>query len=153
VTRPQKILVAYDGSAHSREALTWAVDLSLGSGASVVVVKVVEPVEMNRAYALYEAGYGATLVERFEAMHKIDVQQMKDAVEAGKRKGIKVKTEMLSGNVAGAIIDYATKNGVDLIVAGTKGHGALAELLIGSVTRNLISLSPMPVLVVKGPKD
>ena len=153
MTRPQKILVAYDGSAHSREALTWAIDLSLVSGASVVAVKVVEPVEMNRAYALYEAGYGSTLAERFEAMHKIDVQQMKDAVEAGKRKGVEVTTEMLSGNVAGAIIDYATKHGVDLIVAGTKGHGALAELLIGSVTRNLISLSHLPVLVVKNSQD
>ena len=152
MTRPQKILVAYDGSAHSREALTWAIDISLVSGASIVAVKVVEPVEMNRAYALYEAGYGATLAERFEAMHKIDVQQMKDAVDAGKRKGVEVKTEMLSGNVAAVIIDYATKHGVDLIVAGTKGHGALAELLIGSVTRNLVSLSPLPVLVVKGPE-
>ena len=152
MTRPQKILVAYDGSAHSREALMWALDLSMVSGASVVAVKVVEPVEMNRAYALYEAGYGTTLSERIEAMHKIDVQQMKDAVDSGKRKGINVKTEMLSGNVAAAIIDYAIKNGVDLIVAGTKGHGALAELLIGSVTRNLVSLSPLPVLVVKGPE-
>ena len=152
MARPQKILVAFDGSTHSREALTWALDLSLVSGASLVAVKVVEPVEMNRAYALYEAGYGTTLSERFEAMHKIDVQQMKDAVELGKRKGISVKTEMLSGNVAAAIIDYATKNGIDLIVAGTKGHGALTELLIGSVTRNLVSLSPLPVLVVKGPE-
>lgn len=72
----------------------WALDLSMVSGASVVVV-VVEPVEMNRAYALYEAGYGTTLSERFEAMHKIDVQQMNDAVDSGKRKGINVKTEML----------------------------------------------------------
>ena len=153
MTRPQKILVAYDGSAHSREALTWAIDLSLVSGASVVAVKVVEPVEMNRAYALYEAGYGATLAERFEAMQKIDVQQMKDAVDAGKRKGVVVKTEMLSGNVAAAIIDYATKHDVDLIIAGIKGHGALAELLIGSVTRNLVSLSRLPVLVVKNSQD
>ena len=153
MTRPQKILVAYDGSAHSREALMWALDLSMVSGASVVAVKVVEPVEMNRAYALYEAGYGATLAERFDEMRKLDAQQMKDAMDAGKRKGVEVKTEMLRGNVAAAIIDYAIKNGVDLIVAGTKGHGALAELLIGSVTRNLISLSHLPVLVVKSTQD
>lgn len=38
---------------------------------------------------------------------------------------------------------------IDLIVTGTKGHGALAELLMGSVTRNLISLAHVPVLVVK----
>ena len=153
MTRPQKILVAYDGSAHSREALMWALDLSMVSSASVVAVKVVEPVEMNRAYALYEAGYGATLAERFDEMRKLDAQQMKDAMDAGKRKGVEVKTEMLRGNVAAAIIDYADKNGADLIVAGTKGHGALAELLMGSVTRNLVSLSHLPVLVVKSPEE
>jgi nucleotide-binding universal stress UspA family protein len=69
--RPNKILVAYDGSPHSREALTWALELSLLSGASVVVVKVVEPVQMNRSYALYQAGYGATLAERFEKCTKL----------------------------------------------------------------------------------
>ena len=78
---------------------------------------------------------------------------MKDAMDAGKRKGVEVKTEMLRGNVAAAIIDYADKNGADLIVAGTKGHGALAELLMGSVTRNLVSLSHLPVLVVKSPEE
>ena len=153
MNRPKKILVAYDGSAHSKEALSWAVDLSVISGAPVIAVKVVEPVEMNRAYALYEAGYGATLAERFDEMRKLDAQQMKDAMDAGKRKGVEVKTEILRGNVAAAIIDYADKNGADLIVAGTKGHGALAELLMGSVTRNLVSLSHLPVLVVKSPEE
>ena len=153
MNRPKKILVAYDGSAHSKEALSWAVDLSVISGAPVIAVKVVEPVEMNRAYALYEAGYGATLAERFDEMRKLDAQQMKDAMDAGKRKGVEVKTEMLRGNVAAAIIDYADKNVADLIVAGTKGHGALAELLMGSVTRNLVSLSHLPVLVVKSPEE
>ena len=38
---------------------------------------------------------------------------------------------------------------MELIIAGTKGHGALEELLMGSVTRNLVSLAHIPVLVVK----
>src|SRR5665647_78091 len=108
---------------------------------------------MNRAYALYEAGYGATLGERFAEMHKIDVEQMAEALEVGRKQGVEIKTEMLRGNISGGIIDYATQNGVDLIVAGTKGHGALEELLMGSVARNLVSLSHIPVLVVKEPSE
>ena len=153
MTRPKKILVAYDGSAQSKEALRWAIELSHLSGAPVIAVKVVEPVEMNRAYALYEAGYGATLAERFAEMHKIDVKQMSEAVEVGRKAGIEIKTEMLRGNIGGGIIEYAKQNDVDLIVAGTKGHGALEELLMGSVTRNLVSLSHIPVLVVKEPME
>ncbi len=150
MVRPQKILVAYDGSAHSREALHWAIDFSLLTGAPVIVAKVVEPVEMNRAYVLYEAGYGSTLIERFAEMQRIDQQQMAEAVEIGKKNGVSVKTETLKGNIATALIEYAKDNNVDLIVAGTKGRGALEGMLMGSVTRNLVSLSHIPVLVVKG---
>ena len=153
MTRPKKILVAYDGSAHSKEALSWAIDLSLLSGAPVCAVKVVDPVEMNRAYILYEAGYGATFGERFEAMRQLDEKHMQEALEEGRSRGVAIETEMLHGNIAAALIEYAKKHDVDLIVTGTKGHGALTELLMGSVTRNLVSLAHIPVLVVKDSED
>ena len=47
------------------------------------------------------------------------------------------------------LMSLAKENGMDMIVAGTKGHGVLEGLLMGSVTRNLVSLSPIPILVVK----
>ena len=149
MTRPKKIVVAYDGSVHSKEALNWAVDLSLLTGAPVIAAKVVELVEINRVDALNHAEFGANLSERFAELHEADIKQMEEAVETGRKKGVVVKPEMISGNVARSIIDYADQNGADLIIAGTKGHGALTELLIGSVVRNLLSLSDIPVLVVK----
>ena len=42
MSRMKKILVAYDGSPHSKQALNWAIDLSLLSGAQVLAVKVFE---------------------------------------------------------------------------------------------------------------
>ena len=42
MSRMRKILVAYDGSPHSKQALNWAIDLSLLSEARVVAVKVFE---------------------------------------------------------------------------------------------------------------
>ena len=47
------------------------------------------------------------------------------------------------------LMSLAKENGMELTVAGTKGHGVLEGLLMGSVTRNLVSLSPIPILVVK----
>ena len=58
MARMKKILVAYDGSTQSKEALDWAINLSLMSEALVIAVKVVEPLEIGQAYAMYEAGYG-----------------------------------------------------------------------------------------------
>ena len=80
--------------------------------------------------------------------------RVEEAITAvGQRKGVAITTALLHGNVAAAIIEFSKENGVDLIVVGTKGHGVLEELLMGSVTRNLVSLAHIPVLVVKDSED
>ena len=67
----------------------------------------------------------------------------------GHSRGVTVKGDILQGNIAEQIIKYARDDNYDMIVVGTKGHGVLEQLLMGSVTRNLVSLSRIPVLVVK----
>jgi len=150
VARIQKILVAYDGSTHSKEALDWAIDLSLLAKAQVMVVKVTEMMGLSEMSALYEAGSGDAVVAQIEKIQRADEKLLKEALLAvGERKGVAITTALLNGNVAKAILDYAAEYEIDLIVAGTKGHGVLESLLMGSVTRNLVSLSRIPVLVVK----
>ncbi len=151
MTRIRKILVAYDGSAQSKEALDWAIDLSLMTKAQVMVVKVIEMMSLREMTDLYEGGAHADLlVAKIEEIQKADQKLLEDAINAvGQRKGVAITTALLHGNVAAAIIEFSKENDVDLIVVGTKGHGVLEELLMGSVTRNLVSLSRIPVLVVK----
>ena len=141
----RKILVAYDGSPHSKEALNWAIDLSLMSQAQIMAVKVFEG---NQLFMAAETG-GNRFLEALEEMRREDARLMEEAAAIGESRGVKVTGEILQGNIAAEIIAFATRNHIDLIVTGTKGHGALAELLMGSVTRNLISLAHVPVLVVK----
>lgn len=140
-----KILVAYDGSPHSKEALAWAIDLSLLSGAQVTAVKVFEG---SQFYSVVETG-GMRFFEALEEMQQEDKRLMEEVVAIGEHSGVKVTGEILQGNVAGELLSYAKKNNFDLIIAGTKGQGVLEELLMGSVTRNLVSLARIPVMVVK----
>ena len=151
MTRIQKILVAYDGSTQSKEALDWAIDLSLMTKAQVMVVKVIEMMSLREMTDLYEGGAHADLlVSKIEEIQKADQKLLEEAITAvGQRKGVAITTALLHGNVAAAIIEFSKENAADLIVVGTKGHGVLEELLMGSVTRNLVSLSRIPVLVVK----
>ena len=97
--------------------------------------------------ALAESNFSG--YQALEEMRREDARLMEEAVAIGASRGVAVTGEVLQGNVAAEIIAYATQNNIDMIVTGTKGHGALAALLMGSVTRNLISLAHVPVLVVK----
>src|SRR5688572_28815897 len=68
-------------------------------------------------------------------------------------EGVSLKTEMLASptSVVPAIVDYAEKNKVDLIVTGTKGRrrSGLAKLLLGSVASGVVTYANCPVMVVK----
>lgn len=140
----RKILVAYDGSAHSKAALNWAIDLSLISAAEVVIVKVFGE---SSLYDMAEPG--ASVLVALEEIRREDQRLIDEAVVLGKTRGKNVKGEVLEGDVAGEILSYAKQNQVDMIIIGAKGHGRLEKLLIGSVARKLVSLAHVPVMVVK----
>ena len=146
--KPKKILVAYDGSPHSKSALDWAIRLGEDVGAELELVKVFEPIV--RQYTRGDYNITEKIAAQFAEMERTDRQMMEDAKHfcEGVCK-LKVTVSVLKGNVTSTLLDYADKSGVDLIVTGTKGHGVLEEMLVGSVTNKLVSLSKLPILVVK----
>ena len=54
--------------------------------------------------------------------------------------------------VIAAVQDYAREHEMDLIVIATHGHGALASMLLGSVTEKVVRKSSCPVLTVRHPE-
>jgi len=148
MTRLNRILVAFDGSPHSKKALEWAIDLSHLAHGSIVVVYVSEPVHLTSLYG-FEGGNVIMLPEVIKEFEEKERKLLEEAKIYCENRAVNVKAELLQGNIAETIIKYAKSENVNLIIAGTKGHGALEELLMGSVTRNLVSLAHIPVLVVK----
>jgi nucleotide-binding universal stress UspA family protein len=59
-------------------------------------------------------------------------------------------TKLLRGDTVDEIVAYADNLDVDLIVVGSRGHGALAGALLGSVSRGVLSESKRPVAVIRG---
>ena len=143
----KKILVAYDGSSHSKHALNWAIDFSLLSGAQVAAVKVFDGSWLYPDIA--ETG-GKKFPTLLDEIRREDQRLMDEVELMGYSRGVTVKGDILHGNITEQIIKYAGDDNYDLIVVGSRGHGVLGQLLMGSVTRNLVSLSRIPVLVVKG---
>ncbi|MFN2225707.1 MAG: universal stress protein [Anaerolineae bacterium] len=140
-----KILLATDGSPDAGRALDLARDLALRDGARVIVVHAFEPVP----------GYLGDPVEgRVLARHISAGEQVADDAAATlKEAGANVVVEVLEGPAADAILKVADVRQCDLIVMGSRGHGTLASLFLGSVSHRVLARACVPVMVVKETKE
>lgn len=76
-----------------------------------------------------------------------------DALKQMKELGLtNVKTELVTGEPAENIIDFAKKNNADLIVMGAKGHTPIEHIILGSVTDRLATHAPVSVIIGKSGK-
>ena len=81
-------------------------------------------------------------------------KEAKSVLESGKSQskqhGVEPETVFLKGNdVASIVIDYSEKNNFDAIVIGSRGHGKVKTVLLGSVSHNVLHNSKIPVLIIK----
>lgn len=139
----ERILLATDGSASALAAADLAQELASQLHAEVVVVSAYQPVPRY----LGEPDASQRLAEHVaqgEALTQPVVARMTEA-------GVLAIAEVLEGPPADAILRVATARGCDLIVVGSRGHGGVATLLLGSVSQKVLSHADVPVLVAKAP--
>lgn len=152
IVRYKKILVAVDGSSTSTKAANHAIHIAKSEGAELIITHVVEDIKQGGAIGL-RAKYGdVKLVEAFQKVQMESADKLiSPIVESAEQVGVKTQSEILldtGKSEAGMIAEYAEKNRVDLIVAGSRGTSKLGRLLVGSVTNKLVNLAKCPVLVV-----
>ena len=137
------ILIATDGSPSARQAVELGLELAEEQNARVVFTHVAPALDV-----LPSSGYGwAPAVPHEVTEH--DWSPLSDAVELAEARGIEADTEMLRGDAVDEIVAYADTIDADMIVVGSRGHGAIASALLGSVSRGLLHEARRPVLVVR----
>jgi nucleotide-binding universal stress UspA family protein len=143
----KKILIATDGSASSAEAVVFGLELAAEHEAAVIFVHVAPATDV-----LPMAGYGmAGAVPHVpHEVTEYDLVSLDDATEVATERGVQASTKLLVGDAVDEIVAYADTEDVDMIVIGSRGHGALASALLGSVSRGVLSESKRPVMIVRG---
>jgi len=141
----KKILTAADGSPSAHEALELGLDLAAEQDAETFVVHVAPIVD-----AVPYGGFGYFAPALLHEFDEHDRALLNEAVKFAAEKRVDVKTELLKGLPADEIVAFADAIDADLIVVGSRGHGAIASALLGSVSRGVLHESRRPVLVVRG---
>jgi len=126
-----KILLAVDGSEHSQAATSLLCDYPLPSDSLITPVSVLSP---NRAYQKTELEFA--------------LEQTRLKLLSANQK---VMPELLSGNPASEIVEFAEQQRFDLIVLGAKGLRATLGILLGGVAQQVVEHAIQPVLVMRAP--
>lgn len=140
----RKVLVPADGSESSMRAVDFLIKLIRGRAVPEVHLLNAQPPVMSGEI------YPGVTVEMVKRIHQtagekalLPAQTLLDAA------GIKYTARVLLGDAADTIASYAKEHGCDRIVMGTRGMGAVRNLVLGSVATKVIQLVDIPVTVRK----
>jgi nucleotide-binding universal stress UspA family protein len=140
-----RTLIAFDGSTGAAQAVALAQAIAWPVGSTLRIVSVVEPgawipplprVPMTAAPVLEPA-----LVAYLE-------EQQSEIVDRFALVG-NAEAAVLRGRPASAIIEDARDFAADLLIVGSRGHGPIASLDLGSVSAEVVDHAPSPVLVAR----
>lgn len=139
----KRILVGVDGSEASVKAAQLAAEIAIRFGARVTLAYVVPRL------LLPPDAYGLTVAD-VEQEHRVFGEKLlAHALTRLGESGVQVDTVVLTGPPAEGLAESAQATDVDLVVVGSRGRGAVARMLLGSVTDRLVHICPKPVLVVR----
>jgi nucleotide-binding universal stress UspA family protein len=143
-----KILAPLDGSDVGESALRYAEALAIISQATINLVQVVSPPGTVEANLLG----GPDWRKFIKAMRDAGENYLKSIAERFKSKDVKVTYEVLTGDPADKIVEYAADKGVSLIAMSTHGRTGLARWVLGSVADKVLHGARIPILLIRSPK-
>jgi nucleotide-binding universal stress UspA family protein len=135
------IVVGVDGSDASRDALRWAAGQAAVTGATLWAIT---------TWHIPMINYGAAMPGSIEADVTRDSKEALDQALSevvGPEPSIKVVADVVEGHPADVLVRAAEE--AELLVVGSRGHGAFKGMFLGSVSTHCVSHASCPVVVVR----
>ena len=141
----KKILVPTDFSDLATAALRHAGELAAREGAELIALYADTfdpPVEFTSREI-------ASVVDSIDKARRNAHDELERCIGQNVPSTVKTQAIVVEDLPVPAIIGYAKRNGVDLIVMGTHGRTGLGRLLMGSVAERVVAESPVPVKTIR----
>jgi nucleotide-binding universal stress UspA family protein len=139
-----RIVVGVDGSDTSAAALRWAADLASGIGATIEAVTTWH----------WPTGLGPAIAFPTDYDPAGDARGMLVSIVgtvAERYPAVTIGTRVVEGHAAEALVEASRH--ADLLVVGSRGHGAFSGLLLGSVSQHCATHAVSPVLIYRDRAD
>lgn len=143
------IVVGTDGSDTAAIAVRHALELAAANGATLHVVHAHQNVSLTMAAASAGSGGPPLDLDRLETGLQEHGQEVVAAVAADAQKaGVEVRTHVVSGEPADALVTVADTVHADLVVVGSRGLSGLRRFVLGSVPNRVAHHCPCSLLIV-----
>ena len=142
------ILAAIDFSEVTEGVVEHAVQLAKAFGSSLYLLHVEAP---EPTFVGYEPGpqHERDHVARAIKEDRHAIHELRDKL---KEQGIDAHGLVIQGPTVEKILEEARRLDASLVVVGSHGHGALHNLILGSVSEGVMRDTPCPTVVVPSPK-
>src|SRR6188768_1673509 len=140
-----KILLPVDGSEYSRRAANYVAEHA---------AQLKEPPEIHVLHVHPKLPYsGAAKVVGKAAIKEYQREESEAALKVCTKELKALKLDATSVWIVGDVVEevdrYVKKHGIDLIVIGSRGRGAMSTFALGSVTTKLLAALKTPILVIR----
>ncbi len=145
-----RVLVATDGSPSAGLAIDLVAGIDWPAGTTIQVVEAIEA-----STAMFDGQWASLPLGDAQALEARMVEGARATLDEARARlagrGLDVSTAVLHGRAATAIIDAVGAMPADLVAVGTRGHGRIESMLVGSVSGEVIDHAPAPVLLARRP--
>ncbi len=145
----QNVITPIDFSENAETVVEAAVEVAKRFDAQLKLVFIVQGFEDYSGFFVPPVNLPSIEEELFQSAQQRMDQFLEEHKELFAKNGIeKVESDVLRGDVAEEILDYANDQNSDLIVMGTHGYKGLERVMFGSVADKVVKSACCPVMTI-----